>query len=61
MQYLKRLAELMVAAFVAGAAPVFMDQGLTKAGLAGAMTAGGMALYGLLVKGLGDTSRPTVQ
>jgi hypothetical protein len=62
MLYLKRLAELVMAAFVAGAAPVFLDQGLSKAGVAGAVTAGGVAVYGLLVKGLGgDKDRPTVQ
>ncbi len=61
MLYLKRLAELLVVAFIGGAAPVFLNQGLTKAGLSGAVTAGAMAVYGLLVKGLGDKDRPTVQ
>lgn len=59
MIYVKRLAELALAAFVAGAVPVFMDQGLTKAGTMGAATAGLMAVYGLMVKGLGDKDRPT--
>lgn len=61
MPYLKRLLELSFAAFIAGAAPVFLDQGLTKAGIAGAATAGGMAVYGLLAKGLGEKDRPTIQ
>lgn len=61
MLYLRRLAELALAAFIAGAAPVFLDQGLTKAGLTGAATAGAMAVYGLIAKGLGaDKQSPLV-
>ena len=61
MLYLKRLAELVIVAFLGAAVPVFTEQGLSKAGLAGAAGAGGMAVYGLLVKGLGDKDRPTIQ
>lgn len=61
MQYLKRLVELMAAGFLTAALPVFLDQGLTKAGTVGAASAGVMAVYGLLVKGLGEKDRPTVQ
>ena len=62
MQYLKRLAELMMAAFIAGAVPVFQEQGLTKASASGAAMAGLMMIYGLMAKGLGsDPNRPTVQ
>jgi hypothetical protein len=59
MQYLKRLAELAGVAFLAAAVPVFAENGLSKAGVAGAATAGLAAVYGLLVKGLGDTDRPS--
>lgn len=59
MLYLKRLLELMLAAFIAGAAPVIQEQGLSRASVTGAVTAGAVALYGLLVKGLGDKDRPS--
>lgn len=62
MVYLKRLAELALAAFVAGAAPVLASQGISKAALTGAAMAGAMAVYGLIAKNLGpDKDRPTVQ
>lgn len=61
MLYVKRLVELMLAAFVAGAVPVIQEQGLTKAALQGAVVAGGMAIYGLVAKRAGDKDRPTVQ
>jgi hypothetical protein len=61
MLYVKRLAELALVAFLGAAVPVFTEQGLTKAGTAGAATAGLVAVYGLLVKGLGDKDRPTIQ
>lgn len=61
MLYFKRLLELLLAAFIAGAAPVIADQGIGKAALQGAVVAGAMAVYGLLAKGAGDKDRPTVQ
>lgn len=61
MLYLKRLLELVMAAFIAGAVPVIAEQGLTKAALHGAVVAGGMAVYGLVAKRAGDKDRPTVQ
>lgn len=60
MLYLKRLLELALVAFIAGAAPVIQEQGLSKASLAGAGMAGAVAVYGIIVKGLGDKDRPTV-
>lgn len=60
--YLKRLAERVVVAFVAGASAVLLagDGGLDK-GLLGAAIAGGVhAAYGVLVKRVGDKDRPDV-
>lgn len=59
MTYLKRLAELVLVAFVSAAAPVLADQGLDKAAVSAAVSAGLAAVYGLLVKRVGDTERPT--
>ena len=59
MIYLKRLVELAAVAFLAAAVPVFTANGISKAGLAGAGSAGLAAVYGLLVKGLGDKDRPS--
>lgn len=59
MQYLKRLVELAVVAFLAAAVPVFTEQGASKAGVSAAVAAGLAAVYGLLVKGLGDKDRPS--
>ena len=60
MLYLKRLAELAVVAFLGAAVPVLVDKGLDKAALAGALSAGVAAVYGLFAKGAGDKDRPTV-
>ncbi|HKZ21201.1 MAG TPA: hypothetical protein VJQ57_13965 [Acidimicrobiia bacterium] len=59
MQYLKRLVELALVAFLAAAVPVFTEQGASKAGVSAAVAAGLAAVYGLLVKGLGDKDRPS--
>lgn len=59
MLYLRRLLELVVVTFVASALPVLASEGLSKASLAGAATAGTVAVYGLLAKWVGDKDRPT--
>jgi hypothetical protein len=61
--YLKRLAELASAGFLAGAGTYVAQNGfeLTQAGARGLLVAGGLAAYGLVVKGLGDKERPTVK
>lgn len=61
MQYVKRLAELAVVAFLGAAVPVLADKGLDKAAVAGALSAGVAAVYGVLAKAVGDKERPTVQ
>lgn len=60
--YLKRLAELAVAGAGAGAASYIAQNGLdlSGAGLRALLTAAGMAAYGVVVKRVGDRSRPTV-
>lgn len=60
--YLKRYAELVSAAFAAGAAQYVVDHGLdlSSAGLQGLGVAGAMAVYGLIVKRIGDRNKPTV-
>lgn len=61
MQYLKRLVELVILAFFAGALPVIESQGLSKASLIGAGTAGAATVYGLVAKWAGeDRDRPTI-
>ena len=42
------------------AVPVLVDKGLDKAALAGALSAGVAAVYGVLAKAVGDKDRPTV-
>lgn len=62
-QYLSRLAELAAAGFLAGAASYVAQNGLelSQAGLRGLLVAGATAVYGVLVKRLGeDKDRPTV-
>lgn len=61
--YLKRLAELAGAGFVAGASSYVVQNGveLSSAGLRGLLVAAGLAAYGVVVKKLGeDVDRPTV-
>lgn len=62
--YLKRLAELAVAGFVAGAGEEIVTDGfdLSAAGLKGLVVAGLLAAYGVVVKKLGDDrQRPTIK
>ncbi len=60
--YLKRLAELASAGFVAGAGAHVVEHGLelSQAGVKGAVVAGLLAAYGALVKRVGEKDRPTV-
>lgn len=60
--YLKRLAELAAAGFVAGAGSYVVQNGveLSSASLRGLIVAGALAAYGLVVKKLGEDNRPTV-
>lgn len=61
--YVKRLAELAGAGFVAGAGEHVVRHGfeLSQAGVKGLVVAGLLAAYGLVVKRLGDKDRPTVK
>lgn len=62
--YLRRLAELAGAGFIAGASSYAVQNGLelSSAGLRGLLVAAGMAAYGVVVKKLGDDyDRPTVK
>jgi hypothetical protein len=61
--YVKRLAELAGAGFLAGAGAHVAEHGLdySAAGLKGLAVAGALAAYGVLVKRLGDKDRPTVK
>ena len=61
--YLKRLAELAGAGFVAGAGEHVVRHGfeLSQAGVKGLVVAGLLAAYGIVVKKLGDKDRPTVK
>lgn len=62
-EYVKRLAELAGAGFVAGAGEHVVRHGfeLSQAGLKGLVVAGLLAAYGVVVKRLGDKDRPTVK
>lgn len=62
IKYLKRLAELAGAGFVAGAGSYVLQNGLDLSGLGlrGLLVAAGTAAYGVVVKRLGDTNRPTI-
>lgn len=57
--YLKRLVEQVLTVFVAAALPVLMADGIGKAALVGAVAAGLRALYGLVVKPVGDAAQPS--
>jgi hypothetical protein len=59
--YLKRLAELAGAGFLAGAASYVAQNGfeLSELGLRGLLVASALAAYGVVVKKLGDDNRPT--
>lgn len=61
--YLKRLAELAGAGFVAGAGGHVVRHGfeLSQAGIKGLIVAGLLAAYGVVVKKLGDKDRPTIK
>jgi hypothetical protein len=61
MKYLKRLGELAVAGFVAGAGSYVAQNGvdLSAAGIRGLVVAGLLAAYGVLAKPAGDRERPT--
>lgn len=61
LTYLKRLAELAGAGFLAGAASYVAQSGLhlDGASLRGLIVGGGLAAYGVIVKNLGDRLRPT--
>lgn len=62
MDYLKKLAELVVVTFVAAALPALVAAGsLSKAAVAGAVSAGLAAVYGVVVKNKGAEDRPTVK
>lgn len=63
IDYLKRLAELAAAGFVAGATEKVVTDGfdLSAAGLQGLVVAGLLAAYGVVVKKAGDQERPTVK
>lgn len=58
--FLKRLGERVLVAFLGGAMAVMVENGfeLDKAALGAAVAAGVHAVYGLLVKGVGDSDRP---
>lgn len=60
--FLKRLFEEAVVAFLAGATAALAASGgsLDKAALVGALAAGGRAVFGILVKPLGDKDRPSL-
>lgn len=59
--YLIRLAELVGVTFLSAAVPVFFQRGFDKAAVAGAVSAGLAAVYGLLSKKVGVQDRPTVK
>ena len=59
--YLRRLAEFALVAFAAGAVPTWLQNpSLDRAVLHGAIAAGVAALYGAVMKRVGDKDRPTV-
>lgn len=61
-QYLIRELELLLAGAAAGAGSYIAQNGfdLSEAGQRGLLVAVGMAVYGVLVKQVGDRTRPTV-
>lgn len=58
--FLKRLGERVLIAFLGGALAVITENGfeLDKAAIGAAVAAGVHAVYGVLVKGIGDSDRP---
>ena len=59
--YLRRLGEIVVVAFLAGAIPTWLQNpALDRVALHGAIAAGVAGVYGVLAKWVGDRSRPTV-
>ena len=58
--YLRRLAEEVFYAGVAGAGAALATGDWSKAGLLAAAVAGGRAALGVLVKAFGDKDRPSV-
>lgn len=62
-EYLKRLIELAAAGFVAGAGGHVVEHGfeLSEASVRGLVTAGLLAGYGVVVKQVGASERPTVK
>ena len=60
-EYVKRLVELAVVGFGAGATEYVVANGLhlSAASLHGLAVAGLLAAYGVVVKNLGDKDRPT--
>jgi len=61
VEYAKRLAELVVVTFLGAAIPAYLAAGFSKAALAGALSAGVAAVYGLVAKKVGDPEKPTVK
>lgn len=60
--YLIRLTELVGVTFLGAAVPVFVQRGFDKAAIAGGLSAGLAAVYGLLSKNVGEhKDRPTVK
>jgi hypothetical protein len=58
--YLKRLTEVVVVTFLAGAVPTWLqDPSFDRVALHGAIAAGVGAVYALVVKNIGDKERPT--
>lgn len=57
--YVKRVAEQVVAVFLAAGLPVLIADGVGKAALVAAVAAGLRALYGLIVKPVGDPDQPS--
>lgn len=63
VDYLKRLVELAGAGFLAGAGEHVASHGfqLSQAGAKGLVVAGLLTAYGLVVRRLGESNRPTVK
>ena len=61
--YVKRLAEAVVVSFVGGVTAYVQANGfeLSKAAVSGAVVAGAVAVYSLVVKNVGEKDRPTVK
>lgn len=61
--YVKRLVELALAGFLAGAAEYSVTDGveLSGASLRGLLVSAGLVAYGVVVRKLGEDNRPTVK